>query len=189
MKYKRIVLLFALSFVVLPLSAFINTQWIHVSYASGKHYGSMFSDRQSEGYDFGYILIVPYTNVGLSARVATTHSTEAKHTSVLLAPVYRKSLLGLLEGFFLFGPSYTQHESKDDGSLESQIGLGMGLGLRIPFASAIYGNLALIAGASGDLSLVRLINNESAPAFAGNLTYSVGLAYNFNPFYRLPLAP
>ncbi len=189
MKYKRIVLLLALSFVVLPLSAFINTQHLHVSYASGNHYGSMFSDNQSEGYSFGYMFIIPYTSVGLSARVATTHSTEAKHTSVFFAPIYRKSLLGLLEGYFLFGPSYTQHESKQDSSLESQIGLGMGLGLRIPFASAIYGNVALIAGASGDLSLVRLINNESAPAFAGNISYSVGLAYNFNPFYRLPLAP
>ena len=189
MKYRSMLLVLALSLVVLPLGAVINTQWLNVSYTSANHYGSMFTENQSQGYEFGYIFIIPYTSVGLSSRVATTHSSEAKHTSVLLAPVYRKSLLGLLEGYFLFGPSYTQHESKSSGTLESQIGLGTGVGLRIPFASAIYGNLALTAGASADISIVRLIDNISTPAFASNISYSVGLSYNFNPFYRLPLVP
>ena len=155
----------------------ISYDW---AFDSSSHVSS--GGAETLGYDFSWFGFPGGSNIGVSTRVGVGYSVDAVPSFIrmhsFMGPAFSTVLGRGLMGYIAIGPKYTISKYEQPTPVtDQQLGIGLDIGARFAIAGDERWDFALVAGAVGDITMVRFIDGTRKEGFSGNIRAYFGFSF------------
>ncbi|MGB4405367.1 MAG: hypothetical protein WBI82_00710 [Sphaerochaeta sp.] len=186
MSKKFFSLLFMLVFIIGFSFAAPPESWVNNSISYDKAFNSKLDldsgSTDTIGYDFSWFGFPGGSSIGVATHLGLSISLDADPSFTrmysFMGPAFFGVLAGGLIGYVAIGPSYTlTGYDQGLGFSDQQLGLGLDIGSRFAFARSERWEVAIIAGAFGDVSFLRFVNATRKEGLSGNVRAYLGFSF------------